>query len=113
MSRARFLSQAAFRASVLLVAAGGAFGLASIATAQPGVPCGKRADFLKLLESGYTERPVAMGLGDDGALIEILTAADGATWTILVSYPDGTSCMIASGQHWQSRPQVAASGRGA
>jgi hypothetical protein len=113
MSRAQLLIQAALRAGALLAATAATLSLIGIAAAQPGAPCGKRAELLRLLEGGYTEKPIAMGLGNDGALIEVLTAADGATWTILISYPNGMRCMIASGQHWQSHPQIAASGRGA
>ena len=38
------------------------------------------------------------------SLIELLTAKDGLTWTIILTSPQGRSCLIASGEGW--RPLV-------
>jgi hypothetical protein len=27
-----------------------------------------------------------------------------ATWTIVLTKPDGTSCVVAAGKHWQNLP---------
>jgi hypothetical protein len=86
---------------------------ASQVAAEQRVPCAKRAVLLRELETRYQEKPIAMGLGANGALIEVLAASDGATWTIILSYPDGMSCMLAAGQDWQSRARVAVHGRDA
>ncbi len=34
-------------------------------------------------------------------LVELLTAKDGITWTIILTSPKGISCLIASGDGWQ------------
>ncbi len=39
-----------------------------------------------------------------GALVELLTTKDGTTWTIILTSPQGRSCLIASGEGW--RPLV-------
>lgn len=88
--------------------------LAGIATAMP-LPaaaqslqaCGKRTDILKHLAAQYQEKPVSIGLADNGSLVEILTTADGETWTLIFSQPNGVSCLVASGKDWQSIPRVA------
>lgn len=62
--------------------------------------CGDRDTFLARLGKTYAEQPVAMGLTSDGTVMEVLTS-DTGTWTILVTYPDGRTCMIAAGDSWE------------
>ena len=63
--------------------------------------CGDRGAIVHHLEQRYQERPSGLGLMPDGNLIEILVSSSG-TWTLLVSRPDGASCAVAAGDHWQS-----------
>ncbi len=45
---------------------------------------------------------MAVGVTNKGALVEVLTTGDGSTWTIIVSMPNGTSCLFAAGEGWRS-----------
>ncbi len=72
---------------------------------QPTV-CRPRNDVLALLATKYGEARVAMGVTTRGALIEVLTSGDGGTWTIIVSMPNGTSCMVAAGEGWRMVPRT-------
>ena len=72
--------------------------------------CGKRADLLSQLSGRWSEAPVAMGLKDDGSMLEIIAASDGATWTVLVTYPGGSSCVVATGERWENAPPKVALG---
>ena len=76
------------------------------ATAQ-GQPqqCDKRAKVLGHLAQKYREAPVAVGVTNSGGLVEVLTTGDGNTWTIIVSNPNGMSCLVAAGEGWR-RPSV-------
>jgi hypothetical protein len=74
--------------------------------------CGQRTELLQTLSKKYSEVPVAVGLANNGALIEVLTSGNGSTWTIIVSQPNGTSCLVAAGEEWQQLDQVASSGLG-
>lgn len=76
--------------------------MSSAAAAQ--VPCGERAKIIGWLAVNYKEAPVATGLSNKGALVEVLTSVDGDTWTILITKPDGISCIVDTGQAWQARP---------
>lgn len=69
--------------------------------------CAQRADLLKQLARKYSEKPVAMGIADSGRLVEVIASDDGSTFTVLVTTPDGLSCLMATGQSWQNRFQVA------
>ena len=63
--------------------------------------CGDRAKVLTNLAAKYSESPVAVGVTANGGLIELLSAPDGRTWTILFTRPDQVTCLVASGESWQ------------
>lgn len=78
----------------------------SAALAAGNMACADRDTVLGDLGNKYNEAPSAVGLASNGGLIEILTSADKATWTIIVSMPDGTSCLLAAGEDWQDLQRV-------
>ena len=43
----------------------------------------------------------------EGSLVEVLTDAKGGTWTIIVTSPEGMSCLVLSGEGWQAKLQIA------
>lgn len=76
-------------------------------TAQANqMACSKRADVVAQLGNKYQEAPSAVGLANNGGLIEVLTSGDGSTWTIILSMPNGTSCLLAAGESWQDVKRV-------
>lgn len=77
------------------------------AMAAGNMACSQRDDVLAQLGSKYKEAPSAVGLANNGGLIEVLTSDNGATWTIIVSMPNGTSCLLAAGENWQPVDHVA------
>jgi hypothetical protein len=64
--------------------------------------CNPRTEVVGHLAKKYGEAPVAIGVTNKGGLVEVLTTGDGNTWTIIVSMPNGTSCMVAAGEGWRS-----------
>ncbi len=62
---------------------------------------------LSLLAERYQEQPVAVGVTSEGSLVEVLTDAKGGTWTIIVTSPEGMSCLVLSGEGWRDTLQVA------
>ncbi len=83
----------------------------NIAAAQANKTCGPRAEVVKHLATEFKEQTAAVGIAENGsAVYEILASADGSTWTLLYSLPNGLSCLMATGQSWQALPQVAALG---
>lgn len=65
--------------------------------------CGTRDDFLKALSERYQETGRALGITGEVNLVEIFASKSG-TWTILVTTPEGKSCMIAAGKSWEELP---------
>ena len=80
-----------------------AMGLAATASAQS--VCSERTTFLDKLGERYSENTSAIGLASNGTVLEVLTSEKG-TWTILVTQPDGTTCMVANGEFWELLPIV-------
>ncbi len=66
--------------------------------------CMSRAGILEQLSSKYAETPISLGLEKLGNVVEIFSSGDGATWTMVLTRPDGETCMIASGEAWQAIP---------
>lgn len=62
--------------------------------------CDVRESLLAKLDTGYAEKPVAIGLASSGNVVELLISSDG-TWTILVTKPNGIACVAAVGEEWQ------------
>ncbi len=76
------------------------------ATASAQSVCTTRAEVTKQLDSRYSEAPVAIGLAESGGVIEVFATTDGSTWTIIITMPDGTSCMMAAGEAWENLPAL-------
>jgi len=77
------------------------------ATSQPML-CNKRSEVMKNLSSNYKEAPVALGMASDGGVLEVMTSKDGNTWTVLLTKPNGTSCLVAMGNSWENVKFMAA-----
>ena len=76
--------------------------LTSLAPAvSAGPPCEDRGKLVAQLAQKYQETSVAIGVASNGKLIEVLTNASGETWTIIVTSPEGMSCLVATGEGWR------------
>jgi hypothetical protein len=68
---------------------------------QQGMACGPRAEIVEHLAGKYREQPVARGLADNGALVEVLATEGGDSFTLMFSFPNGQSCLVATGSRWE------------
>ena len=71
-------------------------------TPAPAQQCDQRARVIGHLARKYQETPVAIGVTASGGMVEVLTTGDGGTWTIILSNPNGTSCLVAAGEGWRA-----------
>lgn len=71
---------------------------------QGQAPAIDRSDVVEQLDTKHHESPVARGLGANGAMFEVFAKDDGGTWTIIMTLPDGSSRMLAAGEHWTNVP---------
>ena len=76
--------------------------LPGIAVAAP-MYCGPRKDVLARLAVSLHQQPSSVALTSDGQLLEVLKSDTDLIWTILITSPQGLSCVVASGDGWQNR----------
>ena len=66
--------------------------------------CHSHADLTEMLNQKFAEQPSAVGLQADGHLGEVFVSSQGTSWTIVITRPDGWSCIVAVGEHWEALP---------
>ena len=71
--------------------------------------CAPRDSLVSHLGERFGEVPTARGLTAAGTVIEVLASA-GESWTIIVTSPDGTACIVATGQAWSPVSPIRPSG---
>ncbi len=59
-----------------------------------------RADVVEQLGAQYAEAQTAVGVTQEGGVIEVFATDDGSTWTLVLTKPDGTSRVVAAGETW-------------
>ena len=79
----------------------GALMAAQPAEAQ-GRICAPRDKIIEQLESRHGEIRQNYGLQQNAAVIETWANTDTGSWTIIMSTPDGMSCLVAVGEAFQS-----------
>ena len=75
---------------------------APAASAQP--VCGTHSAVSDNLKKSYAEVPVSMGVTIGGGVIEVY-ASPKVAWTLVITQPNGVSCLIAAGQDWEELPK--------
>jgi len=81
-----------------------------VATALPAAAspdCASREAVVGYLEQEFAEAPVAMGLANNGGMIEVLANDERRTFSIVITMPDGETCLIAAGHGWEEVPPPA------
>lgn len=74
---------------------------AARAQTATGPPCADRTSVVHNLHNVFGERLVGYGLSTAGTLIEVYAGRAG-TWTIISTRPNGTSCLVATGEAWEA-----------
>lgn len=81
--------------------------LATAAHAEP--QCAKHQAVVEMLAKQFGEAPHDMGMAAKSALMEMYASTDTGTWTLLITLPNGITCIIAAGDSFET---VAASPQG-
>ena len=77
--------------------------LAAPASAQTA--CADRAAIVKRLAEKYGESVQGLGIHNNNGVIEIYVSEETGTWTILITTPNGMTCLMAAGQSWMFAPK--------
>ena len=87
-----------------LLAAGGP------SLAQPSGACAMRSHVIERLAGTYGETRQSIGLGANNQVVEVFASLETGTWTITVTNPNGLTCLIASGQAYETLEEQIAKG---
>lgn len=63
------------------------------------VACSTRDAWVYYLDQKYSETPQTSGLTSRGDLLEVFIS-EGGTWTLILTVPSGTSCVLLVGNNW-------------
>lgn len=63
------------------------------------LPCNDSATVLKNLQDKYNEQAVGGGVTPGGGQIRLFVSPEN-TFTVIMSTPDGTSCILTGGTDW-------------
>ncbi|WP_372885544.1 hypothetical protein [Shimia sp.] len=63
--------------------------------------CAPREMVVQRLAEGYGETRQSIGLGANNAVVEVFASASGS-WTITVTFANGSTCLVASGQAFET-----------
>ncbi len=91
----------AFRLGAIC-AAGVTMAALSAASAQQGANCTDRERIVLRLSEAYGERRQSIGLGANNAVVEVFASDETGTWTILMTLPNGMSCLVATGSAFEA-----------
>ncbi len=82
-------------------------GFAEQSLTNPQNQCAPRAAILAALDGQYDESRHAIAMAGTGLVMELFVNQDTATWTMTATRADGITCLIASGQQYQTLPAAA------
>lgn len=63
--------------------------------------CAPRDVVLQRLSEGFGETRQAIGLATNNAVVEVFASMESGGWTITVTFPNRTTCLIASGENYE------------
>ncbi|WP_407494749.1 hypothetical protein [Pseudooceanicola sp. MF1-13] len=70
------------------------------ATANSG--CAPRDVVLSRLASAFGETRQSIGLGSNNQMVEVFASKETGSWTITVTRPGGITCLVASGEAFET-----------
>lgn len=91
-----------FRTVLGLSALGFAASLMATPASAQGRNCAPRDVVVERLASKYGESRQAIGVGQQGMVMETFASSESGSWTITVTMPTGMTCLMASGQSFEA-----------
>ena len=68
------------------------------------VICAPRAEMVQKLSHQFGERRSGMGVRGPESVMEVWQSDRSGHWTLVMSYADGRSCIVAMGEGWETLP---------
>lgn len=87
---------------------------AALPAAAENVECGNHSEIVTQLQNRYNESRHGMGIASNDSVLEIFASEASGTFSVLITLPSGQTCLIASGNDYQSLAEpLPAKGKGA
>lgn len=86
-----------------LIASGLLFGMAATAPPAHAMNCAERGTVVERLKLHYSEALTAGGLqanSNTTTVVEVWTSTESGTFTVIITNPQGVSCVVAAGTDW-------------
>lgn len=74
---------------------------------SPAGACAARAEVVAKLAERFGETLHSVGPERSDGLVEVYASGRTGTWTVIVTRPDGTSCLLAAGEFRKDGPKAA------
>lgn len=78
--------------------------VAVTAVGAQSMACGSRDEMTQRLKQTFGEAQTGLGLVSTARVLEVWSSEETGTWTILMTEPNGQSCMVAAGEAWKRVP---------
>ena len=63
--------------------------------------CASRTQVVERLETKYGETRRSVGLAANNGVVEMYASAESGTWTIVITLPNGMTCLVAAGNAFE------------
>ena len=63
--------------------------------------CDDSSRIARMMQDGLGAHKQAFGLRDPETMLELWVDPKNREWTLVQSYSNGTSCIVAMGEHWE------------
>ena len=76
------------------------------AFAQSTQNCADRTLVIERLTTKFGETRQSIGLAANRSVVEVYASDDTGSWTIIVTMPNGKTCLVASGQSFETLAEL-------
>jgi hypothetical protein len=66
--------------------------------------CGQRTEIVRQLSEKYGETRRSVGVSGGQRIVEVYASDETGSWTILITSPYGTACLVAAGEAFEPVP---------
>ncbi len=71
------------------------------ADAQSMAACSPHDQVVKILTENYGEEQTIIALTANNLVMELFVNPDTASWTALITHPDGNTCIVSAGENFE------------
>ncbi|MCP5074053.1 MAG: hypothetical protein GY947_12285 [Rhodobacteraceae bacterium] len=64
--------------------------------------CAQRTQVVERLHDRYGETRQSVGLAQNNGVVEVFASNESGTWTIVITLPNGMTCLVAAGSAFES-----------